>query len=130
MYKRKSPGRPRTSKETVLKIEEILTKVHLPYQQRTWHSLTNCVARVNTRSIIGVILTRSMKSFACICKGETRKILRGGPNFATFNVTSFSYNGILPFVNYARRYYEDCCTKLRQCECNFTDLMKFYQEGL
>ena len=36
-------------------------------------------------------------------KGVARKKLRGGPNFATFNVTSFSYYGILPFVNYARR---------------------------
>ena len=56
-------------------------------------------------------------------KGVARKKLRGGPNFATFNVTSFSYNGILPFVNYARRYYKNCCTKLRKCECDFTDLM-------
>ena len=38
-----------------------------------------------------------------VAKGVARKKLRGGPNFATFNVTSFSYNGILPFVNYARR---------------------------
>ena len=39
-----------------------------------------------------------------ISRGVARKKLRGGPNFATFNVTPFNYNGILPFVNYARRY--------------------------
>ena len=55
-------------------------------------------------------------------KGVARKNLRGGPNFATFNVTSFTYNGILPFVNYARRYYKNCCTKLRKCECDFTNV--------
>ena len=58
-----------------------------------------------------------------LIKSVARKKLRGGPNFATFNVTSFTYNGILPFVNYARRYYKNCCTKLRKCECGFTDLM-------
>ena len=52
-----------------------------------------------------------------------KKIEEGGPNFATFYVTSFTYNGVLPFVNCARRYYKNCCTKLRQCECDFIDLM-------
>ena len=42
------------------------------------------------------------------CKDVARKKLRGGPNFATSNVTSFTYNGILPSVNYARRYYKNC----------------------
>ena len=41
-------------------------------------------------------------------KGIARKKLRGGPNFATFNVASFTYNRILPSVNYARRYYKNC----------------------
>ena len=61
--------------------------------------------------------------FVSVAKGVARKKLRGGPNFATFNVTSFTYNGILPFVNYARRYYKNYCTKLRKCECDFTDIM-------
>ena len=56
-------------------------------------------------------------------KGVARKKLRGGPNFATFNLTSFTYNGILPFVSYARRYYKNCYTKPRKCEWDFTDLM-------
>ena len=56
-------------------------------------------------------------------QGRSQKKIERGPNFATFNVTSFTYNGILPFVNYARRYYKNCCTKLRKCECDFTDLM-------
>ena len=54
---------------------------------------------------------------------RSQKKIERGPNFATFNVTSFTYNGILPFVNYARPYYKNCCTKLRKCECDFTDLM-------
>ena len=56
-------------------------------------------------------------------QGRSQKKIERGPNFATFNVTSFTYNGILSFVNYARRYYKNCCTKLRKCECVFTDLM-------
>ena len=36
-------------------------------------------------------------------QGRSQKKIERGPNFATFNVTSFSYNGILRFVNYARR---------------------------
>ena len=56
-------------------------------------------------------------------QGRSQKKIEKGPNFATFNVTSFTYNGILPFVIYARRYYQNCCTKLRKCECDFTDLM-------
>ena len=56
-------------------------------------------------------------------QGRSQKKIEMGPNFATFNATSFTYNGILPFVNYARRYYKNCCTKLRKCECDFTDLM-------
>ena len=56
-------------------------------------------------------------------KGVARKKLRGGPNFETFNVTSFIYNGIFPFVNYARRYYKSFCIKLPKCECDFNDLM-------
>ena len=54
---------------------------------------------------------------------ESQKKIEREPNFATFNVTSFTNNGILPFVNYARRYYKNCCTKPRKCECDFTDLM-------
>ena len=54
---------------------------------------------------------------------EKKKKTEKGPNFATFIVRSFTYNGILPFVNYARRYYNNCCTKLRKCECDYTDLM-------
>ena len=56
-------------------------------------------------------------------QGRSQKKIERGPNFATFNVMSFTYNGILPFVNYARRYYKNCCTKLRKCECDFTDIM-------
>ena len=56
-------------------------------------------------------------------QGRIQKKIERGPNFATFNVTSFAYNGILPYVNYARRYYKNCCTKLGKCECDFTDLM-------
>ena len=56
-------------------------------------------------------------------QGRSQKKIERGPNFATIIVSSFSYNGILPFVNYVRRYYKNCCTKLRKCECNFTDLM-------
>ena len=58
-----------------------------------------------------------------VAKGVARKKLRRVSNFAPFNVTSFTSNDILPFVNYARRYYKNCCTKLRKCECDFTDLM-------
>ena len=68
-------------------------------------------------------IKRLAENFRNFSKGVARKKLRGGPNFATFNVTSFTYNGILPFVNYARRYYKNCSTKLRKCECDFTDLM-------
>ena len=39
-------------------------------------------------------------------QGHSQKKIGRGPNFATFNVTPFTYNGILPFVNYARRYYK------------------------
>ena len=56
-------------------------------------------------------------------QGRSQKKIERGPNFATFDVTSFTYNGVLPYVNYARRCYINCCTKLRQCECHFTDLM-------
>ena len=45
-------------------------------------------------------------------QGHSQKKIERGPNFASFNVTSFTYNGIVPFVNYARRYYKNCCTKL------------------
>ena len=41
-------------------------------------------------------------------QGRSQKKIERGPNFATFNVTSFTYNGLLPFVNYARRYYKNC----------------------
>ena len=63
------------------------------------------------------------KVFVGTNKGVARKKLSGGLNFVTFNVTSFTYNGILPFVNYARHYYKNYCTKLRKCGCDFTDLM-------
>ena len=56
-------------------------------------------------------------------RDRSQKKIERGPNFATFNVTSFTYNGILPFVNYARRYYKNCCTKLPKCKCDFTDLI-------
>ena len=59
----------------------------------------------------------------CDDQGRSEKKIERGPNFATFSVTSFTYNGILPFVNYARRYYKNSCTKLRKCECDFTDQM-------
>ena len=58
-----------------------------------------------------------------LIQGRSQKKIERGPNFATFNVTSFTYNGILPFVNYAHRYYKNFCTKQRKCDCNFTDLM-------
>ena len=56
-------------------------------------------------------------------QGRSQKKIERGPNFATFNVTSFTYNAILAFVNYARRYYKNYCTELRKCKCDFTDLM-------
>ena len=34
-------------------------------------------------------------------QGRSQKRIERGPNFATFNMTSFTYNGVLPFVNYA-----------------------------
>ena len=40
-------------------------------------------------------------------RAQPEKIKRG-PNFATFSVTSFTYNDILPFANYVRRYYINC----------------------
>ena len=63
---------------------------------------------------------KNVEKYMMLYQGRSQKKIEGGQIFATFNVTSFTYNGILPFVNYGRRYYKNCCTKLRKCECDFT----------
>ena len=53
---------------------------------------------------IRIIEEPQLRETGLVLNGVARKKLRRGPNFETFNVTSFTYNGILPFVNYARRF--------------------------
>ena len=66
---------------------------------------------------------RDVSSYKFAHQGRSQKKIERGAKFCNFDVMSFTYNGILLFVNYARGYYKNCCTKLRKCECDFTDLM-------
>ena len=70
--------------------------------KKTRYSQYNCyrfLKKIMIKKVLGVFLPKRMRCASntlnhAATKGVVRKKLRVGPNFATFNVTSFTYNGI------------------------------------
>ena len=52
---------------------------------------------VKMHAVIEKDIALIVHQIVIVDKGVARKKLRGGPNFATFNVTSFTYNGIFTY---------------------------------